>query len=126
MRTAANELRTESAMMEYSEDVIYELQSILKSKVGEFAPVIKKAMDLEDFLYREALYKNGLDITGNVWESNSAINTYIESIENVKKAIKAKEDLSKIFLVPDIRQFHFQLTSNRPAQNKKKVQVQAS
>jgi hypothetical protein len=126
MRTAANELRTESAMMEYSEDVIYELQSILKSKVGEFAPVIKKAMDLEDFLYREALYKNGLDITGNVWESNSAINTYIESIENVKKAIKAKEDLSKIFLVPDIRQFHFQLTSNRPPQNKKKVQVQAS
>jgi hypothetical protein len=108
-------------MMEYSEEAIYELQSILKSKVGEYVPVIKKAMDLEDFLYRESLYKNGLDRTGNVWESNDSIKTYIESIENIKKAIKAKEDLSKIFLVADIRQFYLQLTSLRPPPNKKKV-----
>jgi hypothetical protein len=108
--------------MEYSEQAIYELQSILREKVGDDRlPVIKKAMDVEDFLYRDALYKSGLDLTGNVWESSSAVNTYIESVENVKKLIKAKEDFGKIFQIADSRQFYLQLTSPRTTANKKKV-----
>jgi hypothetical protein len=117
-----NEYRTECGLMEYSEQVIYELQSILRDKVGDDRlPVIKKAMDIEDYLYRDALYKSGLDLTGNVWESSSAVNTYIESMENVKKLIKAKEDFGKLYPIADTRQFYLQLTSQRTTTNKKKV-----
>lgn len=121
MRAFGNEFRTEGSLMEYTEREIYELQALLRAKVGDYVPVIKKAMDIEDFLYREALYKNGLDRNGNVWESNDAINTYMESLENIKKLIKTKDDFGKIFQIADIRQFYLQLTSLRIPANKKKV-----
>lgn len=110
-----NSFGNEGALMEYSEKVIYELQALLRVKVGDYVPVLKKAMDIEEFLYRKALYDHGLD--GNLWESSDAINTYVKSLENVKKAIKTKDDFGKIYQIADIRQFYLQLT---PV-NKKKV-----
>lgn len=113
--------------MEYSEQAIYELQSIFRERVGDDRlPVIKKAMEIEEFLYRDALYKSGLERTGNVWESSSAVNTYVDSLENVKKLTKSKEDFGKIFQIADPRQFYLQLTSLRTNANKKKVPTVAS
>ena len=114
------EIRNESSMMEYSENAIYDIQSILRSKVGDTVAVIKKAMDIEEFLYREALYKSGKERTGNVWESIDSLNIFIESIENIKKILKAKDgDWTKLFSIAEPRQFYLQLTTART--QKKKV-----
>lgn len=116
------DVRTERGMMEYSEEAIYDIQLILRNKVGESIAVIKKAMDIEDYLYRESLHKTGHEMTDNVWEHNDAVNNYMTSIENIKKLLKAKEgDWTKLFQIGDIRQFYLQLTTNRTGPKKKVI-----
>ena len=120
-RAIRNDLTTELGLMEFSEQEIKEIQSILRSKLGDYYPVIKKAMDIEDYLYREALYKNGQERNGNVWESAESINSYVDSLQSFKVLMKAKQgDWNKLYQISDVRQFCMQITSNR-APAKKKV-----
>jgi hypothetical protein len=114
------DLSNELALMEFSEQEILELQQILRSKLGDNIAVIKKAMEIEDYLYKEALYKSGQERSGNLWESNNAINTYVESLSTFKLLMKAKEgDWGKLFAQTDIRQFCNQMASNRQVIRKK-------
>ncbi|CAE7554730.1 unnamed protein product, partial [Symbiodinium microadriaticum] len=119
-RGLRNDLSTEIGLMEFSEQEIKELQAILRSKVGDHHPVIKKAMDIEDYLYRDALYKNGQERSGNVWEYPESVNSYVDSLHSFKILMQAKQgDWNKLFQISDIRQFCMQITSNRPPAKKK-------
>lgn len=122
-RIERRDLTDELALMEYSEQEIMELQSILRLKLGENFAVIKKAMDIEDYLYKEALYKNGHERSGNLWESHNAIKDYRESLSTLKILMHAKEgDWTKLYALTDMRQFCTQMASNRQV-SKKKVGV---
>lgn len=111
------DLRTEVGLMEYSEKAIFDIQGILRQKVGDSVAVIKKAMDIEQYLYSEALYKSGVT---NVWDSHEAIRVYTDSLDNIKKLLKGKDgDWTKLFQYSDIRSFYTQLLPNRAAPKKR-------
>lgn len=120
-RSLRSELNTELALMEYSEQEIYELQSILRSKVGDHVPVIKKAMDIEDFFYKDAIYKSGVNEKGvSAWESMDFINKYANDLDTFKLLMQAKQgDWTKLFNQTDIRTFCTQVTSSRTIAKKK-------
>mmetsp|Transcript_3135 Transcript_3135/g.4847 ORF Transcript_3135/g.4847 Transcript_3135/m.4847 type:complete len:368 (-) Transcript_3135:35-1138(-) len=125
-RGQLHELCSERALMEWTENAIIDIQRILRDKVGETHAVIEKAMDIEDYLYREALYENNEKSNGNVWESIDAISTYTQSIHSIKKVMQAREgDWKKLFDISDIKQFIYQLSHSRQ-NTKRRVSESAS
>lgn len=116
---------TESALMLQSEQFIYEVQKIFRSKseLWNFA-MIKKAMDIEDFLYGEAVYSAGGDrLKGAVWESYDAVKNYTTSCERVlrqlQERLQAGGDFQKLYNIPDARSIVMQLNAQSNSANRK-------
>lgn len=98
--------------MAYSEEVIYEVQSILKSKPELMHHrVLKKAMEIEEFLYCDALVKTRLDRNdGHVWQSRDSIREYQLSADKLIHRLRERNgDWAKLFNIQDIRLFIFQV-----------------
>ena len=68
-------------------------------------------MDIEDFLYLEALAKTRLDrYDGSVWESRDSIREYQMSMDNfIKRLYERDGDWIKLFGITDIRNFVHQV-----------------
>jgi hypothetical protein len=64
-------------------------------------------MDIEEFLYNEAIASVGLDVSAHLWDSKDAIRTYQNSLEAVMRRLKTRqgEDWVKLHNVKDMRMF---------------------
>lgn len=113
----------EVSLMGYAEEVIFDIQMFLNEKLGGGYPTLRKAMDIEDFLYRDALVQVGSQ-TENVWESDEAIEFYKSSVERVKKLLHDRNDKEtdwvKLFNIKDVKNFRQQLTRACHTTTKKK------
>jgi hypothetical protein len=64
-------------------------------------------MDIEEFLYNEAIASVGLDVSAHLWDSKDAIKTYQNSLETVMRRLKTRqgEDWVKLHNTKDMRLF---------------------
>ena len=88
------------------------MQSILKAKpeLLHYA-VLKKAMDIEEFLYSDALVRTRLDRNdGHVWQSRDSIREYQISADRLMRRLRERDgDWVKLFSIQDIRVFIYQV-----------------
>jgi hypothetical protein len=104
--------KDEASLMTYSEELIYEIQDILKAKPDLLHyTVLKKAMDIEEFLYCDALVKTRLDRNDvHVWQSRDSTREYQISAEKLVRRLRERDgDWVKLFNIADIRHFIFQV-----------------
>ena len=68
-------------------------------------------MDIEEFLYCEALLKTRLDRNdGHVWQSRDSIREYQIGVDKLMRRLREREgDWVKLFNIQDIRAFVFQV-----------------
>lgn len=106
-------MEAEITLMEYSEKAIFEIQKIFTSKLGGGYCTLKKAMEIEDWLYKDALYQVDEQID-NVWESLETLQYYKASIDRIKKLMNERSDKDtdwvKLFNIKDVKNFRQQLT----------------
>ena len=98
--------------MAVSEEIIYEIQNILKSKPELLHyPVLKKAMEIEEYLYTDALVRTRLDRNdGHVWQSKDSVREYQISADKLIQRLREREgDWVKLFNTADIRLFIYRV-----------------
>ena len=111
------ELEREISLIEFAEKSIYDIQYIFTTKLGGGYPTLRRAMDIEDFLYKDSLQQTGNRRGGKcieVWESDEAIEYYKSSLEGLKKLMEERDDKEtdwvKLFNIKDVRSFKQQLS----------------
>ena len=119
----------EVSVMEYSERVIYDIQDFFNKKLGGGYGTLKKAMEIEDFLYKDALHQMKMK-NDKLWESPSSLEFYKSSVERLMKLMNDRNDKEtdwvKFFNMKDVKNFRQQLTRaihNVTKKKKKPVNV---
>jgi hypothetical protein len=118
------EVEEEIRQMEYAEKVIFDIQNIFTSKLGGGYGTLKKAMDIEDYLYKDALNQIG-ETSNNIWESIEALRVYKSSVDRVLKLMNERSDKDtdwvKLFNIKDVKSFCQQLSRAVHTQVKRKA-----
>mmetsp|Transcript_24087 Transcript_24087/g.40934 ORF Transcript_24087/g.40934 Transcript_24087/m.40934 type:complete len:407 (+) Transcript_24087:115-1335(+) len=91
----ADTLQAEIELMECAEKGITDIQDILSKKLKAAEPTLKKAMDIEEFLYEKAKSRFNVD---NVWESRDASDFYKDSLQKVLDLMVNRSDLNTDWL----------------------------
>ena len=115
--------------MEYAEKAIFDIQSIFAAKLGGGYGTLKKAMEIEDYLYKDSLFQIGEQVD-HVWESLETLQYYKASIDRVKKLMHERSDKDtdwvKLFNIKDVKNFRQQLSRAVHTQVKRKAPVDTS
>lgn len=81
----------EEGFSNYAEKVVFELQSLWRTKEGmEYVPVIEMSAKLEELVYNESLTENSLSLTANVWGKKECIMYYQETCDKMLKSLEFK------------------------------------
>lgn len=82
----------EAGFVKYAENLVFELQSIWRTKEGlETVPVIDMSAKIEDLIYNDALADSNLSNTAQVWNKRECLIYYQETCEMVLKNLEFKQ-----------------------------------
>lgn len=82
----------EAGFVKYAENVVFELQSLWRTKEGmETVPVMDMSAKIEDLIYNDALADSNLSNTAQVWNKRECLIYYQETCETVLKSLEFKQ-----------------------------------